>query len=179
MGVTIRDLRDDEHEAVSRLLSRAYGVVGHFEANPAYEATVVDVTGRAAGQVVRVAELDGAVVGTYTLAAAGSEHAEIAAEGELELRYLAVAPESQGTGIAKALVADAEEQARAAGGSGLVISVISWNEPAHALYRGLGFVRDDVRTWRPVPQVELVVSTKALQGPTGVPGTSPGPRRPW
>ena len=75
---------------------------------------------------------------------------------------LAVAPPAQGTGVATALVADAEDVARAAGARGLVISVISWNEPAHALYRGLGFVRDDVRTWRPVPAVELVVSTKAL-----------------
>ena len=123
---------------------------------------MVDVTGRAAHQPVRVAERDGVLVGTYTLAAAGSEHAEVAADGEIELRYLAVAAEAQGTGVAKALVADAEEVAKAAGARGLVISVISWNEPAHALYRGLGFVRDDVRTWKPVPEVELVVSTKAL-----------------
>jgi ribosomal protein S18 acetylase RimI-like enzyme len=162
VDLTIRDLRDDEHGAVAALLSTAYGAVGHFDANPAYEATVVDVTGRAAHQPVRVAERDGVLVGTYTLAPAGSEHAEVASDGEIELRYLAVAQEAQGTGVAKALVADAEEVARAAGARGLVISVISWNEPAHALYRGLGFVRDDVRTWRPVPEVELVVSTKAL-----------------
>lgn len=162
MDLTIRDLRDGEHEAVARLLSTAYGAVGHFDANPAYKATVVDVTGRAQHQPVRVAERDGVLVGTYTLAPAGSEHAEVATDGEVELRYLAVAQEAQGTGVAKALVADAEEVARAAGARGLVISVISWNEPAHALYRGLGFVRDDIRTWRPVPDVELVVSTKAL-----------------
>lgn len=162
MALTIRDLRPDEHEAVAALLSAAYGAVGHFDANPAYEATVVDVTGRAAHQPVRVAERDGVLVGTYTLAAAGSAHAEVATDGEIELRYLAVAEEAQGTGVAKALVADAEEVARAAGARGLVISVISWNEPAHALYRGLGFVRDDGRTWKPVPEVELVVSTKSL-----------------
>jgi ribosomal protein S18 acetylase RimI-like enzyme len=162
VALTIRDLRPDEHEAVAALLSTAYGAVGHFDANPAYEATVVDVTGRSAHQPVRVAERQGVLVGTYTLAPAGSEHAEVAADGEIELRYLAVAQEAQGTGVAKALVADAEEVARAAGARGLVISVISWNEPAHALYRGLGFVRDDVRTWKPVPEVELVVSTKAL-----------------
>lgn len=162
MPLTIRDLRPDEHAAVSALLREAYGAVGHFDANPAYEATVVDVTGRAADQTVRVAERAAALVGTYTLAPAGSEHAEVAVAGEVELRYLAVATSAQGTGVAKALVADAEEQARAAGASGLVISVISWNTPAHELYRGLGFVRDDVRTWRPVPDVELVVSTKAL-----------------
>jgi ribosomal protein S18 acetylase RimI-like enzyme len=162
VGLTIRDVREDEHEAVSALLRTAYGAVGHFDANPAYEATVADVTGRAAHQPVRVALRDGLLVGTYTLAAAGSEHAEVATDGELELRYLAVAPEAQGTGVAKELVADAEEQARRAGCRALVISVISWNEPAHALYRGLGFERDDVRTWRPVPEVELVVSTKAV-----------------
>ncbi|MGE0820463.1 MAG: GNAT family N-acetyltransferase [Candidatus Nanopelagicales bacterium] len=162
MDLTIRDLRDDEHAAVADLLRTAYGAVGHFDANPAYEATVVDVTGRAAHQPVRVAERDGVLVGTYTLAPAGSEHAEVAADGEVELRYLAVSPEAQGTGVAKALVTDAEQQARVAGATGLVISVISWNTPAHRLYSGLGFVRDDVRTWRPVPEVELVVSTKAL-----------------
>ena len=162
MGVIIRDVREHEHSDVAALLSRAYGSAGHFSANPAYEATVVDITGRADQQQVRVAERDGVLVGTYTLAEAGSEHAEVAEEGEVELRYLAVAEQAQGTGVAKALVADAEDVARAAGARGLVISVISWNEPAHALYRGLGFVRDDVRTWRPVPTVELVVSTKAL-----------------
>ncbi len=162
MALIIRDLREHEHGDVAALLSTAYGSVGHFDANPAYEATVVDVTGRAAHQRVRVADRDGVLVGTYTLAEAGSEHAEVAQDGEVELRYLAVAPEAQGSGVAKALVADAEEVARAGGARGLVISVISWNEPAHALYRGLGFVRDDVRTWKPVPAVELVVSTKAL-----------------
>lgn len=162
MALIIRDLREHEHGDVAALLSTAYGSVGHFDANPAYEATVVDVTGRAADQRVRVADRDGVLVGTYTLAEAGSEHAEVAEDGEVELRYLAVAPPAQGTGVATALVADAEDVARAAGARGLVISVISWNEPAHALYRGLGFVRDDVRTWRPVPAVELVVSTKAL-----------------
>jgi ribosomal protein S18 acetylase RimI-like enzyme len=162
MALIIRDLREHEHGDVAALLSTAYGSVGHFDANPAYEATVVDVTGRAAHQRVRVADRDGVLVGTYTLAEAGSEHAEVAGDGEVELRYLAVAPQAQGTGVAKALVADAEEVARAAGARALVISVISWNDPAHALYRRLGFVRDDVRTWKPVPAVELVVSTKAL-----------------
>jgi len=147
---------------VAELLARAYRPFGHFDANPEYEAEVVDVAGRAAHDVVLVALRDGELVGSATVARAGSPSAELAAEGEIELRYVAVAPEAQGTGVAKALVAGAEAQARAAGATGLVISVISWNTPAHELYRGLGFVRDDVRTWRPVPQVELVVSTKAL-----------------
>lgn len=162
MTLEIRPVRPAEHPAVADLLARAYRPFGHFDANPAYEAEVVDVAGRVAHDVVLVALRDGALVGTATVASAGSPSAELAGEGEIELRYVAVDPEVQGGGVAKALVAAAEDVGRSQGAHGVVISVISWNQVAAGLYEGLGYVRDDARTWWPVPTVELVVSTKAL-----------------
>lgn len=162
MTLEIRPIRPAEHGAVAELLARAYRPFGHFDANPEYEAEVVDVAGRAAHDVVLVALRDGELVGSATVARAGSPSAELAAEGEIELRYVAVDPAAAGAGIAKALVAAAEDVGRAQGAHGVVISVISWNEVAAGLYASLGYVRDDARTWWPVPTVELVVSTKTL-----------------
>lgn len=162
MTLEIRPVRPDEHAAVADLLARAYRPFGHFDANPEYEAEVVDVAGRAGHDTVLVALRDGALVGSATVARAGSPSAELAGEGEIELRYVAVDPDVQGGGIAKALVGAAEDVGRAQGARGVVISVISWNEVAAGLYASLGYVRDDARTWWPVPTVELVVSTKQL-----------------
>lgn len=162
MTLEIRPVRPEEHAAVADLLARAYRPFGHFDANPAYEAEVVDVAGRVDHDTVLVALQDGVLVGSATVARAGSPSAELAGEGEIELRYVAVDPQAQGGGIAKALVAAAEDVGRAQGARGVVISVISWNEVAAGLYASLGYVRDDARTWWPVPEVELVVSTKAL-----------------
>ncbi len=81
---------------------------------------------------------------------------------QTELRYVGVRLDVQGGGIAKALVAAAEDAARSQGSPRMVISVISWNTKAARLYEKLGYIRDDARTWWPVPTVELVVSTKEL-----------------
>jgi ribosomal protein S18 acetylase RimI-like enzyme len=161
-GLRIREVRPQEHAAVGALLSRAYRPFGHFDANPSYEDHVVDVAGRADVDTVLVALLDDEIVGSATVARAGSPSAELAQDGEIELRFVGVEPDRAGRGIAKALVAACEDLGRAEGARRVVISVISWNEVASGLYASLGYVRDDARTWWPVPEVELVVSTKDL-----------------
>ncbi|MFN8169809.1 MAG: GNAT family N-acetyltransferase [Candidatus Nanopelagicales bacterium] len=161
----IRPLRaDDDAEvaAVAALLADAYRDMGHFDANPAYEESVVDVAGRAQRDTVLVAVRGDDVVGTATVASAHSGTAELATGDETELRYVGVRLDVQGGGIATALVAAAEDTARSLGSPRMVISVISWNTKAARLYEQLGYLRDDARTWWPVPTVELVVSTKEL-----------------
>ena len=163
--LVIRPLRADdpaEVAAVAALLAEAYRDMGHFDANPAYEASVVDVAGRAGRDTVLVALRGDDVVGTATVASGRSPSAEVAAGDETELRYVGVRLDVQGAGIAKALVAAAEDAARSQGSPRMVISVISWNTKAARLYEKLGYIRDDARTWWPVPTVELVVSTKEL-----------------
>ena len=57
------------------------------------------------------------------------------------------------------MVAACVERARVHGDQRVVISVLDENEPAHRLYRKLGFDRAPDRDWSPVPGVNLLAYT--------------------
>ena len=86
-----------------------------------------------------VAEADGRVVGYIRLRPASRlrENAHV-----LAVVGLAVDPAARGRGIATALLAAAEQFARARGGSKLSLRVLGTNEPALRLYERTGFVRE-------------------------------------
>ena len=96
---------DDAIRAVGLLTRTAYAAadLGSDE----YLAHVEDAVGRAASSTLLVAETEGLLVGTVTLAAAGTDFADIARPGEYEFRMLAVDPTAAGRGIGTALVAAA------------------------------------------------------------------------
>lgn len=77
-----------------------------------------------------------------------------------------VVPEQRGTGLGRAIVRRAIEQARAIGVEALTLSVDSANEPASALYRSLGFVawgieHDAFRAdGEPVHEAHMVLSIR-------------------
>jgi len=77
---------------------------------------------------VLVAERAGAVIGTVTVAPAGTPWANVARPGELEVRMLAVHGEARRQGVAEALMAAAEDHARTRGLGTVVLST-------DALYR--------------------------------------------
>ena len=81
---------------------------------------------------------------------------EIATAEEAEFRMLAVDPAAGGRGIGTLLVRECAQRARAAGLVRLVCSTQPRMTAAHALYRRLGFVRDQARDWKPIPEVDLV-----------------------
>ena len=161
--LVVRPVRPEEHAAVGELLLAAYGAGGHLRGDPGYGAHVADVAGRSQQHHVLVAERDGALVGSVTITPPGSPDSEQAAADELEFRFLGVAPEAWGTGVAEALVAACEDYAVEAGLRSTVICVIDWNEPALRLYERLGFRRAPDRDWRPRPDIHLC----ALVRPVG------------
>lgn len=93
------------------------------------------------------ARRDDVVVGTITIAAHGTSYAEIAVEGEVEVRMLAVAPEARGRGIAEALVNAALRHAVAAGAERVVLSTLDSMQAAQRLYARLGFEPQPERDW--------------------------------
>ena len=86
-----------------------------------------------------VAEAGGRVVGYIRLRPATRlrENAHV-----LAIVGLAVDPGARGQGIAAALLAAAEQYARARGGRKLSLRVLGTNEPALRLYERSGFVRE-------------------------------------
>ena len=102
----------------------------------------------AVGEIERVAEVleltrlgqDG---GFYLIAWQGAEpvgHAHLALTDPPELQDVSVHPEHRRRGIASALTAAAEEEARARGFDRLTLTVGDGNDAAQALYRGCGYV---------------------------------------
>ncbi len=113
--VTVREARPEEYAEVGELVTAAYVAGGALNGDSGYAAHLRDVAGRAAEHPVLVAEREGRIVGTVTLTPYGTPHSHDARPGELEFRYLGVAPEAWGTGVGAALVAACEAAAAAAG----------------------------------------------------------------
>lgn len=159
-ALLVRDARVDELADVGHLTRTAYAAAGL--GSESYLAHVQDAAGRAASATVLVAEADGHIVGTVTLAAAGTPFADVARPGEHEFRMLAVEPAVTGRGIATALVAACEERARNVGAARLVCSVEGGNASAMRLYARLGYEREPARDWAPDPRIQLLVLGRAL-----------------
>lgn len=88
-------------------------------------------------QHLRVAELDGTVVGFADFRTPG--------DGSGFLSYICVAPAARGRGIARALFRDC---VRETGDLHTVaLDVFEDNEPARAMYVGMGFEAGDVQVW--------------------------------
>ena len=151
----VRPVRPGEEEPVGALVEAAYAAGGLLDNDRGYGAHVRDVPGRVPHVPVLVAERDGRVVGSVTICPAGSGFTELARPDEVEFRFLGVAPEAQGTGVARALVQAVEAYAEEHGLVRLVLCVISDNTAAEAVYARMGFQRMPDRDWWPAPDVHL------------------------
>ena len=87
------------------------------------------------------------LVGTLTIAPAGTSYAEIAEPGEVELRMLAVAPRARRRGIAEALMRAAMREAVSLRARRVVLSTLEEMTSAHRLYDRLCFTRVPERDW--------------------------------
>jgi ribosomal protein S18 acetylase RimI-like enzyme len=156
-------VRDDELDVVGDLVEAAYTRGGLLDNDRGYGAHVRDVRGRAPHVPVLVAERDGRIVGSVTVVPPGTEWSELARDDEVEFRFLGVAPEAWGTGVARALVDAVDAWAGRAGARGLVLCVIRENTAAAEVYRRLGFDRAPERDWVPMAEVVLQVWQRPLQ----------------
>jgi len=174
-ALVVREARPDELDAVGRLTRESFaaGPYGHLPISPERERAERDATWRARAGIVLVAteerEATGSVggpgvaadaprlLGSLTLVRAGAEGALVARADELEVRFLVVAPDARGRGVANALLDAALDVARAAGLSAVVLDTGAGNGPANRLYQRFGFERERDRD-RVAPRVgrELV-----------------------
>lgn len=151
----IREALPDEFPAVGELRVEAYiAGYGMGTEEVGYADVLRDVVRQAAQAQILVALRRGGLVGTVTICDAGGPLAEIAQPGEVEFRFMAVAPGAWRQGIAQALMAAVVDRAA---GQRLVCSVIEGNEPAAALYLAHGFTPIPGRDHEPVPGVRLRV----------------------
>ncbi|KRE71732.1 GNAT family N-acetyltransferase [Arthrobacter sp. Soil762] len=148
MSVALRRAAPSDFPDVRRITRDAYLRAGHFAADHPYMSVLEDVEHRAEHAQVWVAEAAGRVVAAVTLTFAGQPYSEIAADGELEFRMLAVDPECQGGGVGRAVVRKVVEHAQSLPGiRAISITSATFMGRAHALYESLGFQRVPKRDW--------------------------------
>ena len=171
--ISIRDAHPDEAEAIGTLTEAVYRAEG-FTDGGWYSAELLDAAGRIAGGRVLVAEVDGLVAGTVTLAPPGSPFAEITDGTELEVRMLATVEHARRLGVADRLMDGAEADARERSLLGVVLSTEPAMQGAHRLYERRGYVRRPDRDWHH-DGYDLLVYALDLTAPVagGEPGFPP------
>lgn len=148
LTVTFRRAVPTDFPEVRRITRDAYLRARHFLADHPYMRVLEDVEHRAEHAQVWVAEAAGKVVAAVTLTFARQPYSEIAQDGELEFRMLAVDPAHQGGGVGRAVVRQIVEHARQLPAiNAISITSATFMERAHALYRSLGFRRAPERDW--------------------------------
>jgi ribosomal protein S18 acetylase RimI-like enzyme len=159
----IRLARPEEYDAAGELTVAAYRL-NEPDGDDGYAPVLRDAARRAHQAELYVVLDDlGDMVATVTLAPAGTEWAEIARDGELEVRMLAVAPPAWGRRIATSVMEQVIALARGRGFTHIVLLVVEDNEAAHRLYQRLGFARIPERDWRPWPELLLMAYRLPLE----------------
>jgi N-acetylglutamate synthase-like GNAT family acetyltransferase len=158
--ITIRPAVEADFDSIARITRDSYLAAGYFDsADHPYMKQVQEVAERAAKATIWVAEREGRVVGSVTLAVAGEPYADIALADELEFRMLVVDPAVQRSGAGKAMVEAIIGHARTLEGIKAVALTTgkTW-ESAHGLYRKIGFHRAPERDWLvPGTDIKLLV----------------------
>ena len=163
--ILIRPAVPADYDAIARITRDAYLAAGYFEsADHPYMQQIQNVARRAADATVWVAERDGRILGSVTLAVQGEPYADIAFSDELEFRMLVVDPAVQRSGAGRTMVQAIIEHARSLPGIHAVALTTgqTW-ESAHGLYRKTGFVRVPDRDWLvPGTDIKLLVYRQEL-----------------
>jgi predicted N-acetyltransferase YhbS len=148
VSISLRRATPSDFPDVRRITREAYLQAAHFAADHPYMGVLENVEHRADHAQVWVAEAAGQVVAAVTLTFAGQPYSEIATEGELEFRMLAVDPSLQGSGVGRAVVGKVVEHARRLPGiKAISITSATFMERAHKLYGSFGFRRAPERDW--------------------------------
>ncbi|UOQ88491.1 GNAT family N-acetyltransferase [Agromyces endophyticus] len=146
--LVIRSMRADEADEVAALVEHAYAA--DFELNAGYRADIVAVAERARDHQVWVAvdTATGELLGTASTPRAGATMSAVARAGELDFRFLGVAPAARGRGVGEALVRNVLLLARIRGLDRVVLNTGPDMLAAQRLYDRLGFSRLHDREFR-------------------------------
>ncbi len=147
MTVHVRVAEPEDLEEVGRLTADAYLADEFVEPGHWYVDELRDAGRRAHEATVLVAVDEGRVVGSITLAPAGSPYAEIAGPDEFELRMLAVDPAARGRGIGELLMRSAIERGIGWGAHAVVLTTMPEMVTAQRLYDRMGLRRTPERDW--------------------------------
>ena len=161
-SIRVRPAGDEDLERAADICVAAYDAAGQLEPGSPYVIDLRATAERARDGILLVADRGGVVVGTATICPPGSAFREIGTDDEVEFRFLAVAPEAQGTGVATALIAAIEQHARDTDAVRLAICVRDTNTGAAAMYERMGFTRVPHRDWSPRAGVDLLALERPL-----------------
>ncbi|MEW1805475.1 GNAT family N-acetyltransferase [Pseudarthrobacter sp. NPDC080039] len=163
--VILRRAVPADYPAVRRITRDAYLQAGHFAAGHPYLSVLENVEHRAEHAEVWVADVAGKVVAAVTLTFAGQPYSEIARDGELEFRMLAVDPLCQGGGVGRSVVRAIIDHARNLPGiEAISITSATFMERAHGLYRSLSFRRLELRPPAPGTASPLQQNGSGVRG---------------
>ncbi|MFD3948077.1 GNAT family N-acetyltransferase [Streptomyces sp. NPDC058579] len=166
MDITIRAVRPEEYETLGEITARAFLDDGHldFGEDDDYLHVLRDVARRdAEAEVLVAADRSGRLLGGVTFTPGDRPWADLAGAGEAEFRMLAVAKAARGRGVGEALVRACVERARTLEGCVRVrLSTQRGMSGAHRIYERMGFVRTPERDWKPIPDMEPLL-TYALE----------------
>ncbi|WP_427920066.1 GNAT family N-acetyltransferase [Streptomyces sp. cg40] len=157
MNILIRPADPTEYEPLGEITAQAYLQDGllDFGESDAYLGELRAVAKRAAAADVLVAVENGHLLGGVTFVPSGGPMADIAQQGEAEIRMLAVAREARGKGAGESLVRACVDRARAtAGCTAVVLSTQRTMHAAHRIYERVGFTRAPERDWKPLPELD-------------------------
>ncbi|TQF67183.1 GNAT family N-acetyltransferase [Rhodococcus spelaei] len=160
--ITIRPVDPADFDAVAHLTVDTYVGGGFVAESSNYVARLRDTAARADQAEVVVAEMNGEVVGSVTIAEPGSPFADVASTGELEFRMLAVSPDSRGKGAGSALVRHVLDAAYDRGLHAVVISTEPEMVDARRIYDRYDFTPAPDRNWEPVPGMSLTVLVREI-----------------
>ncbi len=158
--IAIRGARPEDRDAILAVTLAAYEQYADTLTPPSWamyrrniQATLADVG--TAAQIV--AEGEGALLGAVLLFPAGTVMgnpgvASITLEWP-EVRLLAVAPAARGKGVARRLMDECIQRARAAGAPALTLHTADMMAVAMRLYERMGFTRAPELDLRPAPEI--------------------------
>ncbi|WP_375385506.1 GNAT family N-acetyltransferase [uncultured Microbacterium sp.] len=140
-SLLIRLARPDEYDEVGRLTETSY-LASYDTLTPEYRQSLRDAAARAAlGDIWIASDEGGSILGTVWVARTGEHLSELAQDGEVDFRQLAVTPEARGRGVGEALTRHILALARDRGAHRVVMNSGPEMTGAHALYAKIGFRR--------------------------------------
>lgn len=146
-NIIIREALPKDDFTVGELLVDAFVTMyakkrPDFTVNESRRAELRDIDSRRKNGMVLIAESDNQILGTVTIFKPNTEASRVWRKGYSELRFLAVKPNIQGSGIGGPLMAAAEEQCKLWGSQGISIRVRRGLDGLSEFYKRRGFYRD-------------------------------------